>query len=105
MQKLAIAMALAAAVAIPSALSSSPAQADGGYHRHHHYWHHWRHPHVWGDGDYEIIRWANGDCKIWHDDNGPPWGTDWVVLAEDFPTWDAAWAGLVWLQQHRRACL
>jgi hypothetical protein len=26
---------------------------------------------VWGDRDFEIIRWSYGDCKIWFDDNGP----------------------------------
>ena len=97
MRKLALALVLGAAVIIPGSWSSQPALA-GGYH------HHWRHQHVWGDGDWEIIRWANGDCKIWHDDNGPPWGTDWVVLAEDFPSWDAAWNGLLWFKARGR-CL
>jgi len=96
MQKLALAAAFAAAVVIPTALTSGAAQAGGGYH-------HWRHHHVvWGDGDYTIVRWANGDCKIWHDDNGPPWGTDWIALADGFRTWDAAWAGLGWMQRHGR---
>jgi hypothetical protein len=95
MQKLALAAALAAAVAIPTALTSGAAQAGGGYR------HHWR-PVVWGDGDYTIVRWANGDCKIWHDDNGPPWGTDWVVLADGYRTWDAAWAGLGYMRQYGR---
>jgi hypothetical protein len=94
MYKLVLAVALAAAVVIPSSWISDPAQAG----------HRWRHPHVWGDGDWEIIRWANGDCKIWHDDNGPPWGTDWVVLAENFRTWDAAWGGLQWFRARGR-CL
>jgi hypothetical protein len=97
MRKLALAVALAAAVVIPGSWNSRPALA-GGYH------HHWRHHHVWGDGDWEIIRWANGDCKIWHDDNGPPWGTDWVVLAENFRSWDAAWNGLLWFKSRGR-CL
>jgi hypothetical protein len=97
MHKLTLAVALAAAIVIPSSWYSSSALADGGYH------HHWRHHHhVWGDGDYEIIRWSNGDCKIWHDDDGPPWGTDWVVLADNFPTWDVAWSALGWLQQRHR---
>jgi hypothetical protein len=97
MQKLALAAALAAAVAIPTALTSGTAQAGGGYR------HHWRHHHVvWGDRDYTIVRWANGDCKIWHDDNGPPWGTNWVVLADGYPTWDAAWAGLGLLRRYGR---
>jgi hypothetical protein len=100
MQKLALALAVAAAIAIPSSLVSSSARADG-YWRHHHH-HHWRHHQVWGDGDYEIIRWANGDCKIWHDDDGPPWGTDWVVLRGNLPSWDAAWGTLGWLQSHGR---
>src|ERR1700704_5119586 len=94
MQKLTLAMALAAAVVIPRSLGLSSALAHGGYHRHHH--------HQWGDGDYEIIRWSNGDCKIWHDDDGPPWGTDWVVLRDNLPSWDAAWATLGWLQERHR---
>jgi hypothetical protein len=101
MQKLALALAVAAAIAIPSSLVSSSARADG-YWRHHHHHHYWRHHHVWGDGDWEIIRWANGDCKIWHDDDGPPWGADWVVLRDNLPSWDAAWGTLGWLQSHGR---
>jgi len=98
MRKLALTVALAAAVVIPSSWNSRPALAGGGYH------HNWRHHHVWGDGDWEIIRWANGDCKIWHDDNGPPWGTDWVVMADNFRSWDAAWNGLLWFKSRGR-CL
>ena len=96
MRKLALTVALAAAVVIPSSWNSRPATA-GSYH------HHWRH-HVWGDGDWEIIRWANGDCKIWHDDNGPAWGADWVVMADNFRSWDAAWSGLLWFKSRGR-CL
>jgi hypothetical protein len=101
MHKLALALAVAAAVVIPGSWYVSSARADGGYHGYHH--HHWRHHHhVWGDGDYEIVRWSNGDCKIWHDDDGPPVGTDWTVLHDNLPTWDAAWGVLVWMQQHHR---
>ena len=82
--------------------NASPARADGGYHHRHHHHHHWYHHHVWGDGDYEIVRWSNGDCKIWHDDDGPPLGTDWVVLRDNLPTWDAAWAKLGQLQQRHK---
>jgi hypothetical protein len=95
MQKLAIAMAVAAAIVIPSSLVSSSARADGYRHHHHHHWHH---HHAWGDRDYEIIRWSYGDCKIWFDDNGPPWGDGWKVLKDGLPTWDAAWAKLGWLR-------
>jgi hypothetical protein len=93
MHKLALAMAVAAAIVIPGSWYASSAHAHGGYHHHHH---------AWGDGDYEVIRWSNGDCKIWHDDDGPPLGTDWTVLHDNLPTWDAAWAVLVWMQQHHR---
>jgi hypothetical protein len=93
MHKLALALAVAAAIVIPSSWASSSALAHSGY-RHHH--------HVWGDGDWEIIRWSNGDCKIWRDDDGPPWGTDWVVLRDNLPTWDAAWAVLVRMQQRHK---
>jgi hypothetical protein len=91
MHKLAFAVALAAAIFIPGSWSSSSAIAHAGSHRH-------PHPPVWGDGDWTIVRWSYGDCKVWRDDNGPPIGTDWVVLADGFPTWDAAWGGLVKLQ-------
>jgi hypothetical protein len=99
MHKLALAAALAAAVLIPGPSVWGSARAHGYHHHHHH--HHWGHyHHTWGDGDYELVRWSNGDCKIWHDDSGPPVGTDWVVLEEEFRTWDAAWRHLVWFQQH-----
>ena len=84
MQKLALVMAVAAAIVIPSSLSSSSAQAG--------------HQLRWGDRDYEIIRWSYGDCKIWFDDNGPPWGDGWKVLKDRLPTWDAAWAKLLRLK-------
>jgi hypothetical protein len=101
MQKLALATALAAAIFIPGSLYSGSAVADGGYHHHHH--HHHSHHHVrWGNNDFDIVRWSNGDCKIWHDDDGAPAGTDWVVLAEDLPTYDAAWRALVHLQGHHK---
>jgi hypothetical protein len=89
MHKLALAMALAAAVAVPSSWVSSSALADSRHHQ-------------WGDRDWEIIRWSNGDCKIWHDDDGPPLGTDWVVLRDNLPTWDVAWAKLGQLRQRRK---
>jgi hypothetical protein len=84
MQKLALVTALAAAIVVPIVLSASSAQAAGRL--------------VWGDRDFEIIRWSYGDCKIWFDDNGPPWGDGWRVLADRLPTWDAALARLRWLQ-------
>jgi hypothetical protein len=93
MQKLAPTVAVAAAIAIPSSLFSNAANAHG--YRYHH--------HVWGDGDWEIIRWANGDCKIWHDDNGPPWGADWVVLRDNLPSWNAA-RGMLGRLQSRGRC-
>jgi hypothetical protein len=83
MQKLALVSAVAAAIVVPMALSSTSAQGARL---------------VWGDRDFEIIRWSYGDCKIWFDDNGPPSGVGWTVLADRLPTWDAAWARLRWLQ-------
>jgi hypothetical protein len=42
--------------------------------------------------DYGLVRWANGDCKIWVNDTGNmPWGDDWIVLAWNIPTYDMAW--------------
>lgn len=46
---------------------------------------------------WQIIRWANGDCKIWGDDNvgAKPWGTGWAQLTKKpLPTWNAGWAAL-----------
>jgi hypothetical protein len=85
MQKLALVVAVAAAIVIPSSLPSSSAQAGG--------------PQRWGDRDYEIVRWSYGDCKIWYDDSGPPWGAGWKVVKGNLRTWDAAWAKLGRLQK------
>jgi len=98
MHKLALAAVLAAAALIAGPSLVSSAYADG--YRHHRQ--HWRYYHRWGNNDYDIVRWANGDCKIWHDNNGPPVGSDWVVMAEDFPTWAAALDELRWLQSRGR---
>jgi hypothetical protein len=94
MVKLVLGAALAAAIVIPGALYSS--SADGAARKHR-----------WGDRDWEIIRWSNGDCKIWFDDSGPPWGAegrDWTVAAANLRSYDEAWRALVRLQGLRR-CL
>jgi hypothetical protein len=78
MHKMVLATALAAAILVPGSWCSSPVAAHPGHH------------HTWGDRDYEIVRWSYGDCKIWHDDGGPPVGTGWVVLADGLRSWDAA---------------
>lgn len=93
MHKLILGAALTAVICIPGALYSS--SADGAYRKHHR----------WGDRDWEIIRWANGDCKIWHDDSGPPWGVagkDWVVLADGLRSYDDGWRALVRLRGLRK---
>jgi hypothetical protein len=69
MYKMILASALAAAIFVPASWSSVSAAALRGHQK-------------WGDRDYEIVRWSYGDCKIWHDDAGPPTGTGWTVLAE-----------------------
>ena len=95
MHKLLFATALAAAIVVPGALEAASAAAGGGFRKHHR----------WGDRDYEIVRWSYGDCKIWYDDGGPPWGTppkDWVVLADGLRTYDAAWRALVRLRGLRK---
>jgi hypothetical protein len=101
MHKLLLGAALAAAIAIPGALYSS--SADAGYRKAP------RHVlvHRWGDRDWEIIRWPNGDCKIWFDDAGPPWGVqgrDWTIVAANLRSYDAAWRALLRLKGLRR-CL
>ena len=76
MHKLIAALALATAVVAPGAADS-------------------RQLHRWGDFDWQIIRWAYGDCKIWFDSDGPPLGGGWVVLADNIPTYQAAWGALL----------
>jgi hypothetical protein len=86
MLKLALAGAAAAAL-LCSGVSSTPAAADGFIvHRHYHHYHHYfRHPHIWGNGLWDVIRWSYGDCKIWHDDLGPPFGDGWTLIEYDIP--------------------
>lgn len=60
--------------------------------------HYRHHVHVWGTGWWDVIRWANGDCKIWHNDSGPPFGDGWVLVWDDVPTIDDAWVRLHRLQ-------
>jgi hypothetical protein len=94
MHKLILGAALTAVIAIPGALYSSSADAGARKHR-------------WGDRDWEIIRWSNGDCKIWFDDASPPWGVqgrDWTVAAAGLRSYDEAWRALVRLRGLRR-CL
>ena len=92
MHKLILGAALTAVIAIPGALYSS-SEAEGGYRKHR-----------WGDRDWEIVRWRNGDCKIWRDDGGPPWGAerrDWTVVAANLRSYDQAWreiADMTWLE-------
>ncbi len=54
--------------------------------------------------DWLVIRWANGDCKIWNDDGREimPWGTGWKVLADEMETYGEAWATLEALYRQRR---
>jgi hypothetical protein len=28
-----------------------------------------------------VVRWAYGDCKIWHNDINGPWGPGWTPVA------------------------
>jgi hypothetical protein len=30
--------------------------------------------------EWVVVRWANGDCKIWHNDSSPPSGHGWNVI-------------------------
>jgi hypothetical protein len=60
--------------------------------------------HPWGTGHFDIIRWSNGDCKIWFDDAAPPVG-DWVGLWRLIPTYDRALYRLGQLQALNRCNL
>jgi hypothetical protein len=85
MYKLAIAGVAAVAI-LCSGVFSSPVAA-----RHH-----------WANGYYDVIRWSNGDCKIWHDDADAPFGTDWVLLRYNIRTYDRAWYRLGRLQARHK---
>src|SRR5437870_5176661 len=98
MRKLGILLAAAAAILLPAALLPNTAVADGHHHRHHHRHHHHHHHHHWGSGHWDIVRWADGDCKIWHDDGVAPWGSGWKLVGYGNETYAEAWAELVELQ-------
>ncbi len=50
-----------------------------------------------------VIRWAYGDCKIWHNDVNAPFGPGWtsVAFANSYPE---AWAKMQALYG-RRVCV
>jgi hypothetical protein len=101
------ATAAAAAALLWTGVLSDPAKAatwrpHRHYHHHHYVWRHYHHHWRWGDNDWAIVRWASGDCKIWHDDGAPPWGDDWRLLADGMGTPHAAWHRLRHLQRHGR---
>jgi hypothetical protein len=58
--------------------------------------------------DWLLIRWKDGDCKIWNDDGkgAKPWGkagTDWKQLnKKKLKTWDAAWKELGKFQKAKK---
>ena len=53
--------------------------------------------------EWVVIRWANGDCKIWHNDTNGPAGSGWmpVAFANTYPE---AWGKMTVLYQ-RRMCV
>jgi hypothetical protein len=93
MLKVALAGAAAAAFLCLGPIST---RATADEWRHHH--HHWYAPHVWGSGHYDIVRWSYGDCKIWHDDDGAPWGDNWWVARYGLYNYEHAWYKLGRLQ-------
>jgi hypothetical protein len=101
MPRLGILIAFAAAMSLPAAVLPKPAVADGAHHRHHHrhHHHHHHHHHHWGTGHWDVVRWADGDCKIWHDDGVAPWGGGWKLVGYGNETYAEAWAELVELQR------
>ncbi|MCC6776392.1 MAG: hypothetical protein IT537_07100 [Hyphomicrobiales bacterium] len=49
------------------------------------------------EAGWQIVRWADGDCKVWGDDNvgAKPWGSGWAQLTKKpAPTWAAGYATL-----------
>ena len=48
--------------------------------------------------EWVVVRWAHGDCRIWHNVNNGPWGGGWrpVAFARTYPQ---AWAQMEALYQ------
>jgi hypothetical protein len=40
--------------------------------------------------DFAVVQYQNGDCQIWWDSAGDPWGAGWRKIAVALPTWDSA---------------
>ena len=38
-----------------------------------------------------IIRWANGDCRVWYNTTGPWWGYGWRVVGSGRTYYEAWW--------------
>jgi hypothetical protein len=41
--------------------------------------------------EWVVVRWANADCKIWHNDTNAPVGYGWRPVA-----FASAWGGAYW---------
>jgi hypothetical protein len=57
------------------------------------------------EAGWRIVRWPNGDCKIWNDlgvgaqpVSPPPWT---LLTPRPLPTWEASWVVLTKLQAKR----
>ena len=51
--------------------------------------------------EWVVIRWGNGDCRIWHNVYNGPYGSDWkaVAFARTYPQ---AWGKMEALYRMRR---
>jgi opacity protein-like surface antigen len=45
---------------------------------------------AWIQPQWIVVRWVNGDCKIWHNDTNAPAGYGWTPVAFA-QTYDIAW--------------
>jgi hypothetical protein len=53
--------------------------------------------------EWVVIRWANADCKIWHNDTNAPVGYGWHPVG-----FSGTWGGAYWKMvrlYHRRVCV
>ena len=46
---------------------------------------------AWVRPEWIVVRWANGDCKIWHNDTNAPEGYGWSPVAFAYTSDEAYW--------------
>jgi hypothetical protein len=46
---------------------------------------------AWVRPEWIVVRWASGDCKIWHNDTNAPEGYGWSLVAFAHTSDEAYW--------------